>query len=116
RPPGPSPSLLCCSRSIREASKRLRAKEGPSFRDLEFEDISCVSWSCQHSRQGLQIRQGHAVAHRAILISSVGLGIRCLRVPHFQMGRVKVPMTEEPKLETPLGAFTANCGASIPYQ
>src|SRR5712691_4318973 len=47
---------------------------------------SSASWSRQNPRQGLQTCQGHAIAHRSVLIGGVGLCKCGLRVNDFQDG------------------------------
>src|ERR1700747_3845383 len=43
-----------------------------------------VSWSCQHSRQSLQIRESYAITDRSVLVGGAGLRVGRLRVNHFE--------------------------------
>src|SRR6266436_7523964 len=60
---------------------------------------SLASWSCQNPRQGLQICQGHAIAHGSILIGGVGLRKGGLRVHDFQYGGFAAPVAKRRKTQ-----------------
>src|SRR2546429_6641475 len=59
-----------------------------------MDNSSPVSWSCQRSRQSLEICEGHAIADRAVLISGVCLDRSILGVHDFQNRRFATRVTK----------------------
>src|SRR6266480_3195890 len=59
-----------------------------------MDNSSPVSWSCQRSRQSLEICEGHAIADRAVLISGVCLDRSILGVHNFQNRRFATRVTK----------------------
>src|SRR2546430_5704468 len=59
-----------------------------------MDNSSPVSWSCQSSRQSLEICEGHAIADRAVLISGVCLDRSILGVHNFQNRRFATRVTK----------------------